>query len=75
MALRCLARGGVYIAGGIVPKNIARVEKDGGTLLEGFLNKRSRLSGLHASFRLSVVLNESVGLLGAESFARQLVGQ
>jgi len=72
MAIRCLASGGVYVAGGIVPKNRARVEGGGGTLLEGFLNPRSRLHALHERYALSVVLDESVGLLGAEDFAKRL---
>lgn len=73
MALRCMAQGGVYVAGGIVPKNMDRVLPDGGELLRGFLNRRSRLSKLHASFRLSVVMNQGVGLLGAMSYAQRLV--
>jgi len=44
----------------------------GWTLLEGFLNPRSRLHALHERYALSVVLDESVGLLGAEDFAKRL---
>ncbi|CAG9463829.1 unnamed protein product [Pedinophyceae sp. YPF-701] len=70
MAIRSLAFGGVYIAGGIVPKNIQIARN--GRMLNGFLNPTSRLSELHAKFPLYVVKNESVGLLGALHYATYL---
>lgn len=72
MALRNLARGGVYLAGGITPKVIERVKT--GITLDGFLHQEDhRFHPLLKSFRLSVVLNEDVGLIGARYFATQLL--
>ncbi|GMH33489.1 hypothetical protein BSKO_01323 [Bryopsis sp. KO-2023] len=72
MALRNLARGGVYIAGGITPKVIERVKS--GVLLDGFLHQQDhRFHPLLKTFRLCAVLNEDVGLVGARYFATQLL--
>ena len=74
MALRCLASGGVYIAGGITPRLLKRLEPGGGSLREGFLLRKGR-EGFHRILKstpLFVVLDEKVGLRGAAAYARNL---
>lgn len=71
LGLKCLASGGVYIAGGI-PLRIQSLLKDG-TLLNSFVRKKSRSSFLLSSFPLVVVLNPAVGLIGSKAFARRLL--
>lgn len=66
LALKILASGGVYIAGGIAPKIIERLEEGG--FMRAFLNK-GRFAGLLATIPVQVVLNPQVGLLGAEVVA------
>jgi glucokinase len=69
IALTVLARGGVYIAGGIAPKIAAKL-KDG-TLARAFTSK-GRFSGLLSTFPLHVVMNSRVGLYGALDLAGRL---
>lgn len=70
MALRGLSTGGVYIAGGILPKVISRAT-DGG-LLDAFLWKESRFHDkVLKDIPLYVVLDEKVGLLGSRQQAVQ----
>lgn len=72
MALRCLATGGVYIAGGVFPKVIDRVKAGG--VLEAFLWKASRFHDkVLKDIPLYVVLEEKVGLMGSREKAIQLV--
>jgi len=68
LALKILATGGVYVAGGIAPK-IAEHLKAGG-FLRAFLAK-GRFAGLLATIPVHVVLNPQVGLLGAEVVANR----
>ena len=62
LALATLARGGVYIAGGIAPK-IALKLKEGG-FVRAFTNK-GRFSELLATIPVHVIMNPDVGLYGA----------
>jgi glucokinase len=62
LALKVLALGGVYVAGGIAVKIIEKI-KDG-TFFAAFRDKW-RFEGLMANIPVSVVLNESAPLLGA----------
>ncbi|CAD7703316.1 unnamed protein product [Ostreobium quekettii] len=71
MALRSLARGGVYIAGGITPKLLDRVKT--GVMQEAFLHKGSRFHNLLKDITVSVVMQQDVGLLGARRFAIRLL--
>ncbi len=73
MALRCLARGGVYIAGGVTPRVMPRVQK--GTLLDAFLMKtgRQRFSGLLKQMPLFVITNTKVGIIGTREYALRLL--
>jgi len=74
MALRGLTTGGVYIAGGILPKVIDRVTAGG--VLEAFLWKASRFHEKVLKYiPLHVVLEERVGLMGTREIAIQLVQQ
>jgi len=72
MALRSLSSGGVYIAGGILPKVVDRVKQGG--VLEAFLWKASRFHDkVLKHIPLYVVLEERVGLIGSREQAIQLV--
>jgi len=62
LALTTLARGGVYVSGGIAPR-IAPKLKDG-AFLRAFVQK-GRFSDLLAAMPVHVVMNPQVGLLGA----------
>lgn len=69
MALRVLARGGVFLAGGIAAKNVEYFTD--GRFVEAFTRK-GRFSDLARTFPVDLVLNENVGLLGAVEAARRL---
>src|SRR5665213_2994269 len=60
MALRALARGGVFVAGGIAPKILPKM-KDG-TFLKAFCEKE-KFAELMAQIPIRVVLNEEAPLL------------
>ena len=62
LALTVMARGGVYVSGGIAPR-IAPKLKDG-SFLRAFV-QRDRFSDLLASMPVRVVMNPHVGLYGA----------
>ncbi|MFH1495867.1 MAG: glucokinase [Pseudomonadota bacterium] len=62
LALTTLARGGVYVAGGIAPKIIARLKQGG--FMQAF-NAKGRFSALMQRIPVRVVMNPKVGLLGA----------
>jgi glucokinase len=68
MALRVLARGGVYLAGGIAAKNIPRFTD--GRFVEAFLRK-GRFRPLLSTIPVDLIVNERVGLLGAVEGARR----
>jgi glucokinase len=62
LALAFLARGGVYVCGGIAAKLAPRIGESG--FLAAF-NDKGRHRGLTASMPVRVVTNEKLGLLGA----------
>lgn len=68
MALRVLARGGVFLAGGIAAKN--RSYFTDGAFIASFLRK-GRFAGLLAEVPVDLIVNEEVGLLGAIEAARR----
>lgn len=68
MALRILARGGVFLAGGIAARHVERF-KDG-RFMEAFLRK-GRFSELLADMPVDLIANPTVGLLGAVEMARR----
>ena len=69
LALTAGATGGVYIAGGIAPKILDK--KHGAEFLRAFCNK-ANMSHYLESIPLRVVVNESVGLMGAALAAGRL---
>jgi glucokinase len=65
LALRALARGGLYVGGGIPPK-ITRLLCDG-TFIKALLDK-GRMASFMATIPVHVVLNDDTGLLGAARY-------
>jgi glucokinase len=68
MALRVLARGGVYLAGGIAAKNVEWF-KDG-RFIEAF-QRKGRFRELMQTIPVDLIVCEEVGLLGALEQARR----
>jgi glucokinase len=66
MALKCVARGGVYLAGGIAPK--MRDAFALGTFLEGFMAK-GRFATMLSGTRVRLALNQEAGLIGSGYYA------
>ncbi len=69
LALKLLATGGVFLGGGIVPKNLAKFREP--LFLEAFLDK-GRMLHLLQAIPVRVVLNENTALLGAARVASWL---
>jgi glucokinase len=69
VALKQMARGGVYLAGGIAPKNLDALRRS--AFLDGFFDK-GRLEPLMRSMPVHVVVESSTPLIGA---ARYLAAQ
>jgi glucokinase len=69
LALSVLARGGIYIAGGIAPKIVDKLAD--GNFIRAF-HAKGRMSSLLRSVPVSVVMNENVGMLGATLAAGRL---
>jgi glucokinase len=69
LALKVVARGGVYVAGGIAPKILPKLQD--GTFMKAFLDK-GRLGHVLERVRVRVVLNSDAGLVGAAAIARRL---
>lgn len=69
LALTTLPKGGVYVAGGIAPKIIARLRQGG--FVRAF-NDKGRFSALMQRIPVRVVMNPKVGLLGAALVASRL---
>ena len=70
MALRTLARGGVFLAGGIAGKNIPRFTD--GRFARAF-SRKGRFAPLVKEIPVDVIVNAKVGLLGAVEAALRLV--
>lgn len=71
MALRLLARGGVYLAGGVAAKNIEQFTD--GRFMQAFLRK-GRFQHILADIPVNLITNPKVGLLGAAEMAARMVG-
>ncbi len=69
LALAAGARGGIYVAGGIAPKILARLTD--GRFMRAFLNK-GKMSPYVAAVPVCVVTNPDVGLIGAALAASRL---
>jgi glucokinase len=68
-ALNLVARGGVYVAGGVAPKILARIVS--GRFIAAF-NDKGAFAELTRSMPVHVVMNERLGLLGAARVAASL---
>ncbi len=66
LVLKCLARGGVLIGGGIAPKILGALTD--GEFMESFCAK-GRFSGFMRTVPVRLALNPSTGLLGAADYA------
>ncbi|MBX3647374.1 MAG: glucokinase [Rhodocyclaceae bacterium] len=66
LALLFMARGGVYIGGGIAPKILPRLQEGG--FVRAF-RERGAHAGLMSGFPIRVITNERLGLLGALTIA------
>ncbi len=71
MALRLLARGGVYLAGGVAAKNVAQFTD--GRFLTAFLRK-GRFQNILGAIPVNLITNPKVGLLGAAEMANRQLG-
>lgn len=69
MALRVLARGGVYLAGGIAAKNVEWFTD--GRFVKAF-RRKGRFRDLMETIPVDLIANEEVGLIGAIEAARRL---
>ncbi len=69
MALRALTYGGVYVGGGIAPKNLEFLA--GGAFLRGFTDK-GRFEDLMRSIDVRVSTNPRVALIGSAHYALRL---
>lgn len=69
LALTLLARGGIYVGGGIAPRIVGRLREGG--FLRAFRDK-GRLSEFLTRVPVHVILNPHVGLLGAAAVAARL---
>jgi glucokinase len=72
LALKALARGGVWVAGGIAVK--IRRKMEDGTFFRAFCEKE-KFAALMAQIPINMVLNEEAPLIGAMSQAGRLVGR
>jgi glucokinase len=65
MALKVLATGGIFLAGGIAPKILSKLS--GPLFMEAFISK-GRLQPLLEAIPVRVITNEKTGLLGAACY-------
>jgi glucokinase len=70
MALRLLARGGVFLAGGVAAKNAHRFTD--GRFAAAFTRK-GRFEPLLKTIPVDIIVNPAVGLMGAGEMARRLL--
>jgi glucokinase len=70
LALAALCRGGVYVAGGIAPKIIGKLQEGG--FMKAFREK-GRFSSLMEEIPVHVVMNSNAGLMGAVEEAKRML--
>ncbi|MDO8207826.1 MAG: glucokinase [Gallionella sp.] len=68
LALKVMSRGGIYLGGGIAPKNLPLLQN--GTFMEAFLSK-GRMRPLLAAMPVKVILNDRAALYGPALRAAQ----
>ena len=66
LALKALAIGGIFLGGGIAPRILPKLSD--GAFMEAFVDK-GRYASLLRSIPVRIILNETVGLLGAARYA------
>ena len=66
-----LCRNGVYVAGGIAPKILVKLQEGG--FIKAFRDK-GRFSSLMEEIPVYVVINSKAGLIGAAEEARRMLG-
>jgi glucokinase len=66
VALKVLAAGGVYLGGGVAPKNLQAMQN--GEFMKAFLDK-GRLSPLLETVPVRIILDQTCALLGAAAYA------
>jgi glucokinase len=71
MALKVLATGGVFLAGGIAPKLLTKLS--GPLFMEAFISK-GRMQPLLESIPVRVITNEKNGLIGAACYGARHAG-
>jgi glucokinase len=71
LALKIMSTGGVYVGGGIAPKNLWKMQD--GTFLEAFLAK-GRMRPILEAMPVRVILNQRTALLGAARCAALQAG-
>ncbi|MEO1400335.1 MAG: glucokinase [Cyanobacteria bacterium J06635_1] len=69
LAIKLLPFGGLYVAGGVAAKNITLMKS--GKFIEAFTHK-GRMSNLLEKIPVHIVMNQSVGLIGAAILATRL---
>ncbi len=74
VALKYLPYGGLYIAGGIAPKNVELMKDNNSLFMHRFLRK-GRMSSIMTGFPVHVVMKEDLGLRGAHIVASRLVNE
>jgi len=72
MAIRTLARGGVYLAGGIAAKNVNWFTD--GAFMAAF-QRKGRFTDVMKTIPVDLILEEKVGLLGAVEGARRAIAE
>jgi glucokinase len=70
MGLRCMATGGIFVAGGIPPKILPAIEN--GALKKAFLNEQGRFKRVIETFPLFVCKKE-IGMEGTFQYALSVV--
>lgn len=71
LALIGLATGGVYVAGGVAPQIMSKLQD--GSFMAGFMDKEESMQHLLRDMPVRVVVNPHVGLLGATAAALRLI--
>ena len=69
-ALKFIPSGGMFVTGGLTPKNIGMIQGRDSPFMKAYLDK-GRLNGLIESIPIFAVMNEDVGLRGARVCAER----